>query len=496
MKKTFITILCLLAAFGAFAQDIMDRAEYQYNIARSLWYNSSSAAGLAWEDMSPWRNVAASYSLANGAFTDSWNSQSQMDLSLAGDMMVEVGGFKVFADLSLERDLLGKCRYNTSLFDVAWDMPFYAAVNTEEPFKWRRSAASVGMNIASPLLVNDMLSAGLAFRMDLQGATKNADPKCRYRGLSLDFTPSATFAVNDENIVGLSLTYKVKPSRSILTSDDPSSKVFFLSGLGEYTNRWVSGDIGIAPIDYNSKVLGVALQYNNYRDASDWLLELSLDKWKTNVLEDDVTLGRVDKYVTGFSATGLMGEKRNRKLTFGVNYNLNYWLQGVNATTMGNNGIIDGTLDYTIYTGVDGQTFNWTFALGMDMAMLMLNRYFPDSSLSSSRVLPYACIGKNILIADVHSLLARLKAGYNFAANTRFKYGGTASEGNKIVNCMLDDEVDYLGSYYLDTRFSLDYTYRVFAGLSAYASLSGGLLKPMDSNSSRFLLSMSVGVLF
>ena len=61
---------------------------------------------------------------------------------------------------------------------------------------------------------------------------------------------------------------------------------------------------------------------------------------------------------------------------------------------------------------------------------------------------------------------------------------------------MYDDEIDYLGSYYLRTMLSADYTYRLNTMLTPYASLGMGLLTPMSSAGSRFIMSLKVGVLF
>ena len=495
MKKIVLVALCLCMAVSVGAQDVNDRAAYIFNIDHSLWYNSSSVAGLAREDMAQWRNIKASYDLANGSFTDSWDSHSRMGLSLGGDMMMELGTLKLLAGLDLERNFLGKSRYNTSLYEVSWDMPYFAAVNSDESFLWRQSHASLDLGVVTPLMLDERLSAGIAFKMDLKGATKNADPQCRYRGLGIGITPSATFAVNEENIIGLSVSFKSNSARSILSSDAPKMTALFLQGLGEYSLRWVGGDLGMAPLNYDARVLGASLQYNHIGDASDWLLELSVDKWQTSVTENDIVQGRVDKFVTGFTATGLFGQNRNRKLTASFNYNLNYWLQGVNATTVAHNGIVGGNINYTVYTGTGAGSFDWMLGMGMDLSILRLSRVNPETSFTSNRVLPYAFVGKDISISQEHSLLARLKMGYNFSNRNTFKYGGTAT-GNYIVNYMLDDELDYLSSYYLDTRLSLDYTYRLNTVLSPYASLSGGLLLPMERNSSRFILQLSVGVLF
>lgn len=497
MKKTVLTAICLLAVLiGAKAQDIDDRAQYKLNIATDLWYNSANAAGLAYSDMAQWRNVWLDYDLAGGKFTDAWGARSQSTMSLAGDMLMDIEGFKVAANLSLDRNRLSKCRYNTSLYEVAWDMPYFVALNTDEMFGWKQSHANLDVSAATPLLFDDMLSFGVNLKMDLKGASKNASPNGRYRGLSLEIMPSATFAIDEANIVGLSVGYKLRPSRSVVGTDGAVSSVVLLRGLGSITPRWAGGDMGLDPIEYSSGAFAIALDYKRAGDVSDWLFELTFDKCGTDVSEGKTTVGHVDKFLTGLSAKGLFGENHNRILSFAAQHNLNYWLEGANATTKASNNQFDANLDYTVYTGVDeGGSFDWMFGLGTDMHILNYKRYVPDGLFKVANVLPYAFLGKNLLLTKEQSLLASLNMGYNFSAGSKYVYGGEAT-GNNIVNYMYDDEIDYLKSYYLRTMLDVDYTYRLNTMLTPYASLGAGLLTPMTSAGSRFIMSLKVGVLF
>ena len=497
MKKTVLTVFCLLAVlFGAKAQDIDDRAQYKLNIATDLWYNSANAAGLAYSNMAAWRNVWLDYDLAKGKFTDAWGARSQSSLSLAGDMLMDIEGFKVAANLSLERNRLSKSRYNNSLYELSWDMPYFVALNSDELIGWKQSHAVIDVSAATPLMFDDMLSFGVNLKMDMKGASKNASPNCRYRGLSLEIMPSATFAIDEANIVGLSAGYKLRPSRSVVGTEEEASTVVLLKGLGNYDKRVAGGTMGIAPIEYSSGAFAIAMDYKRAGYSSDWLFELTFDKCGTSVSEDESKIGQVDKFLTGLSAKGLFGESRSRILSFSLLHNLNYWLEGANATTKANNNQLDANLDYTAYTGVDdGGSFDWMFGLGADMHLLSYKRYVPDASFKVVNVLPYAALGKNLLLTKEQSLLASLKLGYNFSAGSKYKYEGE-TVGNQIVGYMYDDEIDYLGSYYLRTTFSADYTYRLNTMLAPYASLGIGLLTPMSSAGSRFIMSLKVGVLF
>ena len=496
MKKTVLTAFCLLAVlFGAKAQDVNDRAQYQFNIASDLWYNSANAAGLAYSNMAQWRNAWLDYDLASGRFTDAWGARSQSSLSLAGDMLMDIDGFKVSANLSLARNRLSKCRYNTSLYELSWDMPYFVALNSDEQFGWKQMHADLDVSAATPLMLDDMLSLGINLKIDMKGATKKAIPNGRYRGLAMEIMPSATFAFDEDNIVGLGIGYKLRPARSVVGTEEVASKVVLLKGLGYYDPRWAGGSMGIEPIEYSSGAFAVALDYKRAGDVSDWLFELTFDKGGINVSEGDVKVGHVDEFLTSLSAKGLFGENHSRILSFSAQHNLNYWLEGANANTKASNNQIDANVDYTVYTGVEDGAFDWKFGLGTDMHLLRYKRYVPDGMFKVVNILPYAFVGKNLVLTKEQSLMANLNMGYNFSAGSKYTYGGDAY-GNHIVGFMYDDEIDYLGSYYLRTMLDVDYTYRLNTMLTPYASLGMGLLTPMNSAGSRFIMSLKVGVLF
>lgn len=491
--------VCLMGmATAAMAQDINDRAAYYFNIDHDLWYNSSNAAGLALGNMAQWRNVALGYDMATGSFTDSWDARSKSVVSASGDMLMDIEGFKVAAAIDVDHNRLSKSRYNSSVYDVRWDMPYFVAINTDEPFVWLQTHAGVDVRAASPLVLNDMLSVGVIFKLDLKEASKNAVPKCRFHGLGLEIMPSATVAIAEDHIIGLSLGYKFQPSRSILSSGSTPVSAALLKGLGSFTPRWVGGNLGMDPLNYNSGAFAIALDYNYNGGASNWLFEFTFDKWNTNASEQEVTIGEIDKFITGFSAKGLFGEDHNHNLSVTVLHNLNYWLEGVNATPKSTNNHLDANFDYTVYTGTGGKeaAFDWVLGLGTEFHLMNYKRFFPDGNFSNTRLMPYAFLGKNVSIAPEQSLLARLNLGYNFAAKTKYDYKGI-TEGNYIVNYMYDKEVGYLGSYYLRTSLEAEYTYRVNSLLTPYASLGTTLLTPMGKGKgSRFLLSLRLGVLF
>ncbi len=500
MKKFFLTVMALVAmATAAVAQEIKDKAAYTLNIERALWYGSGNAAGLAQGDVALWRDAYVSFGLESGAFTHTWGARSQTDFGFGGSALLDIEGFTLAAKLRFDREHLRKASYNTSMFELSWDMPYYAALNSDETFRWGRTSAGVDLQAASPLIIDDMLSLGLGFKADFERAAKNSDPRSRYNGLEMEIAPSASFAINEENIVGLSIRYILNPAKSRLyTKEDDAMSVAIMQGLGHFAPRWVGGTLGIGGLSWEGNAFGASLQYNRKGDYSDWLFAAGLTKKTTSAFADKESLGSVDKFLTEFSADGILGENRNRKLSFKAKYNLNYWLNAnEKAQTIGRNNFVDAGLDYTVYTGTtDDHDFDWMLGAGMDFGLMSSKRYLPDASLSSIRVMPKVFLGKDSAITQESSLLVRLDLGYNFAANTRYRYANEVASSNYIVNHMYDDEADYLGAYYFQTALDATYTYHLNTLLSPYASLKAGLIAPMGQKKSRFMAGICLGVMF
>ena len=136
------------------------------------------------------------------------------------------------------------------------------------------------MSAATPLILDDRLSAGINLKMDLRGASKNAIPNGKYRGMQLEIMPSATFAINDDHTVGLALGYKLNPARSLVGTGSTASGVLVLQGLGSASPRIAGGDFPnkLGELDYNAGFFAAAVDYNYKGDASDWLVELTFDK--------------------------------------------------------------------------------------------------------------------------------------------------------------------------------------------------------------------------
>lgn len=488
-----------LAALFAFtvaldAQEITDRASYRINQNRALWYNTSNAAGLARDGMLQWRDVSVGYGLQSGSFADSWSAGTVSGFNTNGDMLMDIEGFKVAAALSFEHDVLSNCRYNASLYEVNWDMPFFVAMNTTDPFSWRHNDAKLDVSAATPLLIDGMLSAGLALHLQKRNAAKSGDPLCNYNSMEISLAPSVTYSVNEDNILGLTLHYNTTPATSELASASGSTiDVAFLRGLGEFTPRNAGGVIGMEPVEYQASHYGANIQYNLHRDNASWLVEVLLDKGTTAVAEQTKALGSVDKFVTGLAVQGLWGGTRSRKLTLGLDYNLNYWLTG-QQTTMGRCNIVDAKLDYTVYTEAGSDGYNFELGAGMDFTSLSIMRFNPDGQLYNISLLPYAFLGKNTRLGKESALLVRLDAGYNFSSDTSYDYAGSWS--SVIVNYMYDDEADYLARYYVMLKADAQYSYRINSLLAAYARADARLLKPMGTDGSRVIAGLSVGILF
>ena len=493
MKRILLTALCMVLMLGqAFSQEIKDRAENNLNQNRALWYNSGNAAGLAREEMLLWRDVAFSYDIESGNFTDSWGARTISGFSLGGSTLMDIEGFTVAAKLTLDRERLYKCKYNTSLYELTWDMPFFLATSTPESFSWRHNEAGLEVAAAAPLMFEGQLSVGMALRTQGRTAVKSADPRSRYGSFDMELAPSATFTVDDDNIVGMTLRYRFNPANTRLASDSESPiRLAFMRGLGGSSPRWVGGAIGMERLKYTSNRFGVDLQYNRLEDERQWLMELSFDAGATRIKEDGYILGLVNKYVIGTGVQGLFGEDRSRKLNFDLDYNLFNWREGT-ADIIGRGGIIDMHADYTLFTDVKDWSYDFEFGAGIDATSISAKRVAGlEGRFSSLSFLPYVFVGKNIQITNESTLLARVSMGNNYAAKPRYEL-----EGNSVFKQMYEEEAEYLGRFSYRNAADLEYSFRMNTLLTTYAKLSLVHQMPMTIKGGRIFAALAVGVLF
>lgn len=493
MKRILLTAFCMFMTLGlVFSQEIKDRAEYNLNQKRALWYNSGNAAGLARDEMLLWRDVSLGYDLQTGNFTDSWGARTISGFNLGGDMLMDIEGFTVAAKVSLSRDRLRKCNYNTSLYEVTWDMPFFLAQNTSESFSWRHNEADIEVSAAAPLMLDGQLSVGMTLHTQGRSAVKSVDPRSRYGSFDMELAPSATYLIDDDNLVGMTLRYRFNPSKTTLTSDSESPvRLAFMKGLGDSTPRWVSGAIGAERLDYISNRFGVDLQYNRMWGNRQWLMELSFDTGATRIDEGDFTLGIVNKYVIGMDVQGLFGENRNRKFNFDIDFNRYRWREGM-ADLIGRGGIMNLHTDYTLYTNTKDGSYDFEFGAGIDMTSTSAKRVAGlEGRFSSLSFLPYVFVGKNIQIANESTLLARVSMGNNYTGKPRYEL-----EGDSVYKKMYEDEAEYLGRFFYRNSADLEYSFHMNSLLSTYAKLSLVHMMPMTIKGGRLCASIAVGVMF
>ena len=161
------------------------------------------------------------------------------------------------------------------------------------------------------------------------------------------------------------------------------------------------------------------------------------------------------------------------------------------------NDIIDASLDYTVYTGAGADhKFDWTLGAGVDVWSVSCVRSTPEASLTAASIVPNVFLGKNTALTRESSLLVKLDIGYNFSLNAKYRSSSTAGSNNYIVNYMFDDEIYYLGRYYLRTGLDAAYSYNLNTMLTTYAALKAGLFTPIGAKGSRGLLELSLGLMF
>ena len=142
------------------------------------------------------------------------------------------------------------------------------------------------VSAAAPLMFDGQLSVGMALRAQGRSAVKRADPVGRYGSFDMEIAPGATYAIDEDNIVGLVLRYRLTPAKAALVSaSETPVGVALLNGLGNYRSRRIGEAVGKESLKYSSNRFGLDLQYNRIDADRQWLVEFSFDKGATRIKE-------------------------------------------------------------------------------------------------------------------------------------------------------------------------------------------------------------------
>jgi len=250
----------MLLPFGAGAQEFqLSSASLEYNRARSLWFDSGNAAGLATHPLASFNTVDFEYDYETGDYHRMQTGESVADLGFDTQGALAIGKMQLWGHFRYDNISDRGTRFNTVLFDPYDERQIFSVADPRLS-DWKRQ--SYDMEFKAAMSLGERLAAGLHLRYTDRIAAKQVDPRSESFKYSIELRPSLTWTAG-KNMFGLSALYSNMFERSVpvLSNVSEMQEVYLLRGLGNYVRDMV-GSGGLSTIYYHSDTYGGALQYH------------------------------------------------------------------------------------------------------------------------------------------------------------------------------------------------------------------------------------------
>ncbi|MCF0173570.1 MAG: hypothetical protein HUJ91_07595, partial [Bacteroidales bacterium] len=439
MRRYQIVAILVFLAQTLGAQDYSKTALEQAQ-ATDIWWNAANNASmLSSVSLPDYKDLSLNASLTDGQFRRVTSAANLKDVSLQGDALFSLSGFKVAASLSTEGALAEDVRYMSSAYPWQHNMPYFIASLNRRSSSWRNFDAGADVKVASPLMLNDALSVGIDINLLYNAARKMQNPTGNSSNVAIKIAPGVSYTLEDGKTLGFSFFYEKNPATTNLTPN-PGTSIALMQGLGFFSSTLIRESDYYFACDRNS--FGADFQAILPSDGGQYLIDVNFKKGITGVYEriDKICpLTNLESVAFGATLKGIFGERKNRVLTlgadyeniYGVEYRTNYdaeaqkyYIAGEQTRTRGS--FVNALLNYDLYLGKNtlGE-YKWKAGVGAAFNS-ELSRYYSteETQFKTNEVEMGAYLGPNISLDNSSSLLVCLNAGYKFAVGTDYSFKG------------------------------------------------------------------------
>ena len=506
-------LLCLCLAAGA--QERAVPATRETAVGSSLWLRSSNSAGLALDSLGVMSDLSLGLSFEQGGLKSVWAGERETDAGVEAKGVAKVAGMTLYGDFSYDYTDISGARYNASVYEPAYDQPYYVADYSVSG--WKKQAYDMGFRGATPLFWRDRAAFGFEARYKAMVGAKQTDPRTETFRYDLLLAPSFTFSFGGAGTLGLKLEYMHGFERSTpsVENDWVTPRVAIMRGLGFYTAGTAGGNLGFDIFYYKTNRFGGSLQYAFSSTSADLLVDVGSYVSTTLVSENPEfprMRGRTEKIGLTLDAMANLGRRKNHRVmlradwgsTSGYEYNqqlgtsqgVSHWIT-INNPLMSTYDILEADMSYVWYSGFDGSgEYDFRLGLSADMFMMMQKYVAPLSRFDASNAGLRVFAGWNIPVGVSGRLLPELCAGYRVSPSGGYSYAGTMNRDSEIVLDMYPSELRFLTADRLETSFGLTWALGVRDKSSLCLSLRGGYDHSFGLREHRLAADFGVAYLF
>ncbi len=441
-----IVIALCLGGYSALAQGVYTPVELGQMEDRSLWTSSDNAAAFSFDPLPYFGTVGVTASRLDGGYRPAQQASASTSVAAGASGNATVGRINLIGDFAFRNIFDSGCNYNTNLYEVADDMPYY--ILDSNPSRWIRQEYEMQVKASAPL--SDNLSAGMIVHYTDKVGAKQKDPRCETYVMDIDLRPSFAFRFGGNHVIGLSGLFIYDYERAYPSNNNYriDQKTVCTLGLGEVNNSYVGGNNGLKEYYYNKYLYGGALQYAFEGDLT-VRTQIKAVTGSTEVQHKKSlpeSKGRTETMRLDASALVLWGEKHDNRLDISALYRTTDGIEKVQQldktafnqkwvtiaqNMMSSYNRLEASVGYDHLFGLDELSYNWSVGALAGISMEDDTYSIPSSTYNWTR-LEAEAFGAHNFKFKAGSLFIRAGAGYGKSLGGEYVYGGSKTDSQAI----------------------------------------------------------------
>ena len=505
----FITILSLSSLiYGQGGKTVTDHAAMELNFAKSLWFNSSNAAGMGITPLSDYNIVSAKYALKSGDFKLQQSGDKETGLHFNTNGALKLGKSYLWGDFNFVDQSYKGTKYNTNSFDPCYYMPY--SVSDPNLSDWRRQIYDLSLRAAAP--IGERVLLGIYANYTNKKGAKQIDPRSVPYNYSIFVQPSLVFRASPEHSFGLSFSYSNSYDRAETSNNDSQTdqNVYVMKGLGHYSSGMVGGIGGLRAFYNKGNLIGGAFQYG-YTGSYNLLLDVDyryqvIDVFQTPSKPYRMGTTKNNTIDVNFQAM-FPGETSHKvsanfykRIVDGIEFIqeedrsevVARW-KTVAKFIRSNYSYQSASIGYDLFLGTDN-SYDWRLGLMADYSDRADIYYMPESTLDTKNLFGEFYAKKNFRF-NTGALLFGLNLGYNNNRGGSYKYGGP-DPASPVVTDFYAKDIKFLTSDFIKIGADMNLSFAVGAKSSVLLGVNWQMLSSSGGGGNRNFLTASLGLLF
>ena len=449
---------------------------------KSLWFNSSNAAGIGVKDLQVYNTADLGYRFETGSYHRMQEGSDCGTLGFNTQGAAKVGNIQLWGQFSYDNITANGTRFNTLVFNPFDERFIY---NAADPVvsQWKRQVYDMEFKLSAPL--GKKIFGGVHVRYSDRIAAKQQDPRAESTSYDVSVSPSLVFRVGNGSSLGVDLAYSHMLERSAPTLSNGSvlQNVYVLRGLGNFTEDMV-GSGGLYTMYYTSDAFGGHIQYALDSDLG-LLVEAGGEYKPTGLRQDAVhprDMGRANVLDLTFATQALFARGKFLhkfrldalcRMTDGIEYSTKQ-VQGsgwevlaesimstystVSADLVYNCFVTEGGNDGSGSGAGSGGSFIWDFS-GKASFFAKDDRYIAPASRFSYSGMSLTAGARRRIIFRRSTLDAGLDITAMKSFGGRYEYAGARS-GSVPVNEWYPHDLNVLTADYIRSGITLSWLHR------------------------------------